>query len=150
MFSKAFVVTIISLLAAVLLLSGTACEGAGALDRETREAFDLKLKEWNENGTFPIPDTSVDTKGYLKEWDFRYSKLSLVFDSQVAHPVDSRSVMETIGVEWWRTYPENIKPRFILRVFAYKDLKSNDAEWGMCKIKRDGTPEVHWYATDVY
>lgn len=134
----------------ISLLAGTGCEGASKRDREVRAKLEEKLKEWNENGTFPIPEENVETTGNLKEWYFKYNNLYLIFDSTKAHPVTSRGVMEIIAVEWHNLYPENLKPRFILEVYAFKDVKASDSEWGKCKIKKDGSAEVHWYATDVY
>lgn len=120
------------------------------LDRTAQAKLHLRLQEWNENGTFPISEPAFDTTGFLKEWRFKYSKLYITFDGNKAHPVTSRSVMETIALEWYELYPENRKPRFTLVVRAFKDTESSSTEWGFCRILKDGRAEVHWYATDVY
>ena len=137
------------LIAGLIMFPG--CEGAGRLDQEVRDKMEVKLKEWNETG-FPVKDQSLkeSTIGNLKEWNFKYAKLFLVFDTQKAHPVTTRDVLETIGKQWYDTYPGNIKPRFQLEIRAFKDIQSSDAEWGFTKILKDGTPETHWYPTDVY
>jgi hypothetical protein len=150
MFRRVLSITLLSIMATFLTVTAIGCEGASRLDQETRDKLDAKLTEWNENGTFPIPETDIKTEGYLKSWKFKYNRLYLVFNSRNAHPVNSRSVMETVAVEWYNTYPANIKPRFILQVFAYIDEQAHENEWGMTKIKKGGTPETHWYATDVY
>jgi len=148
---RLFSVVICVLLFIVMLMCLPGCEGAGKMDRQVREQMDAKLKDWNQNG-FPIVDPSAvaQTKGNLKEWRFKYAKLFLVFDSQKAQPVVARMVLERIATGWYETYPANIKPRFILEVRAFHDIESHDNEWGMCKVKRDGSPETHWYPTDVY
>jgi len=121
------------------------------LDREVVDKLCAKLKDWNENG-FPISDTSAIelTKANLKEWRFKYAKLYLVFDGEKAHPVIARMVLERIATEWYSTYTPNMKPRFVLEIRAFDDIESMDTEWGICKVKSDGSLETHWYPTDVY
>jgi len=150
MIQKIFGLTILIFVCALFLFSVTGCEGAGKNDREAREKLEATLTEWNTNGTYPISETDVDTTGYLKEWSFKYAKMIIVFDGLKAHPVISRSVLERIAVEWYGSYPENIKPRFKLKVTAYIDAISNDAEWGWTEVDKKGKPETHWYKTDVY
>jgi hypothetical protein len=135
----------------VIFICLPGCEGAGKMDRQVRDELDAKLKDWNQNG-FPIADPSAigQTKANLKEWRFKYAKLFLVFDSQKAHPVMAKMVLEAIAMGWYGGYPANIKPRFILEVRAFHDIESHDNEWGVCKVLRDGSPETHWYPTDVY
>jgi hypothetical protein len=120
------------------------------VDKEVRASLDEKLTEWNENGTFPLVDYDFNTTGYLKEWRFKNDKLEIIFDYQKAHPVISRFVTETITTEWYKLYPKDMKPRFILTVYAYVDVVDHSTKWGTCKVKKNGKPKTHWYATDVY
>jgi len=129
----------------------TGCEGSRKLDGEVRDKLETKLLDWNENG-FPISDRSAieQTKGNLLEWRFKYAKLFLIFDSQKTQPVIGRMVLEAVALEWYETYPSNIKPRFTMEVRAFHDIDSHDNEWGFCKVKKTGDLETHWYPTDVY
>jgi hypothetical protein len=150
MLNKYFLAIILIFVLGTLLVGLAGCEGASKLDAEVRDKMEAKIAEWNENG-FPVADPSLveQTKGNLLEWRFKYAKLYLIFNSQKAHPVTSRYVLEAVAMDWYHTYPANIKPRFTLEVRAFHDMESHDNEWGFCKIKRGGNPEVHWYKTDV-
>lgn len=136
---------------AIFFVSALACEGANRMDAEVRAKMEDKLAKWNEEG-FPIPDKAAipNTIGNLKSWRFKYAKLFIVYDPQKAHPVDQRAIVETIATEWWKTYPENMKPRFTLEVRGFDAIDDNENESGRTYVNKKGEIETHWYGTDVY
>jgi hypothetical protein len=133
---SAFLITV-CLLFVFFLLAG--CEGASRLDKESRDKLDKKIQEWNTEGNYPTVEPDKKLVGALKEWHFKYAKLFIVLDSQVTDLVDQRYVSETLANEWWKIYPENIKPRFTLEVRAFKDMEEPGNELGFIKILKDGT-----------
>jgi hypothetical protein len=142
-------IMLVMVLCISILAMVTGCEGSSKRDKEIRATLDEKIKDWNTNGTFPVAESGWATEGVLKEWEFKYNKLTLIFDSTKAHPVDSRGVMEIIAKEWHDLYPENLKPRFTLVITAFKDAKDGTSEWGKVEVRKDGKHEVHWYATQT-